>query len=89
MAKKRRKKLLPVDTPSAKVLKSLAKRLSKDAEVLAGYSDCKDWPVSDLKEGSKWLTWLANEKSNEEKRLVLYEYNESGNEIKAQETATI
>ena len=69
----RKKKLLPVDTPRADVLKALRNRMSKDVEIMErtplAAADKKLYPVDNLKDGVEWLTWLENEKRNEERRL--------------------
>lgn len=73
MRKNRRKKLLPVETPEANVLRSVLRRLAKDIEILermpTAAKDAK-YPLEDLQAGALWLEWLEREKRNEEKRLA-------------------
>ena len=73
MKKGRRKKLLPVDTPSADTLRALMNRVSKDVEIMVrlplSTREKKLYPLEECIKGVEWLTWLENEKRNEEKRL--------------------
>ena len=78
MAKgRRKKKLLPVDTPKSSVLKALKNRMVKDIQILEKFpvstEDDKLYPLTELLEGVKWLEWIENEKRNEEKRLSIKE----------------
>jgi len=81
MAKgRRKKKLLPVDTPNSSVLKSLRNRMLKDIEILEKFpvstEDDKLYPLVELVEGANWLEWLESEKRNEEKRLSIKEVSD-------------
>lgn len=73
MKKRRKKKLLPVDTPSADTLLALRNRMAKDVEIMKQYpiskKDAKLYPLDECIKGVEWLTWLENEKRNEERRL--------------------
>lgn len=81
MAKRRKKKLLPVTTPDASTLLALKNRMEKDVEIMErmGFSTSKDrkkYPLEELRKGVEWLTWLENEKRNEELRLARQEREE-------------
>ena len=74
MTKRRRKKLLPVSTPDANTLKAIRNRIAKDIEIMEKMpsvtADRTLYPVDECRKGLEWLTWLENEKRNEEKRLA-------------------
>lgn len=87
MAKgRKRKKLLPVDTPPAEVLRSLALRIEQDIKVLSKFMEDKRWPIDNLKIGLEWIIFLENEKRNEEKRLNLENYDGLSDEEQSQNT---
>ena len=72
--KGRRKKLLPITTPQSDTLRSLRNRLEKDVEIMGKFpmskKENKLYPIDECVKGVAWLTWLENEKRNEERRLA-------------------
>lgn len=80
MRKGRKKKLLPVDTPDANTLKAIRNRLAKDVEIMqktpGSTIENRLYPLEECVKGVEWLTWLENEKRNQERRLALAEQKE-------------
>jgi hypothetical protein len=85
MAKgRKRKKRLPLDTPTSEILRSLVLRIERDIEVLGRFKEDKRWTIENLKNGLNWLIFMENEKRNEEKRLNLGDINGFSDEEQSQ-----